>query len=107
MESAEPQGRATMHLPPEAKPYRRTGEFTEETVPAGLLRDHTTKDGTWALIHVLEGRLAYRITDPRRLGLETVLTPGGPAGIVEPTIHHQVEPLGPVRFYVEFHKVEE
>lgn len=96
-----------MILPENAKPYRRTDEFTEATTPAGLLRAHTTKAGTWALIHVLEGRLAYRITDPRRLASETVLTPDTPPGVVEPTVLHQVEPLGPVRFYVEFRALEE
>jgi tellurite resistance-related uncharacterized protein len=87
--------------------YRRTAEFTEATVPAGLLRAHTTKAGAWGLIHVLEGRLAYRITDPRRPASETVLTGGGEPGVVEPTILHEVEPLGPVRFYVEFLRAPE
>jgi tellurite resistance-related uncharacterized protein len=93
-------------LPKTARPYRRTDDFTEATVPAGLLKAHTTKDGTWALIHVLEGRLAYRITDPRRLKSERILTPETAQGVVEPTILHEVQPLGPVRFYVEFHKLE-
>ncbi|HSV03238.1 MAG TPA: DUF1971 domain-containing protein [Phenylobacterium sp.] len=91
-------------LPADVRAYSRTAEFTETTVPAGLLRAHTTKAGAWALIHVIEGRLAYRITDPRRPASETVLTPQGEPGIVEPTILHEVEPLGPVRFFVEFHR---
>ena len=90
-------------LPAGASPYRRTDTFTEETVPAALRRSHSTKDGVWGLIHVLEGRLAYRICDARRLAHESVLAPGAP-GVVEPTILHEVEPLGPVRFYVEFHR---
>jgi tellurite resistance-related uncharacterized protein len=88
--------------PPDLVPYRRTPEFTETTVPAGLLRAHTTKAGAWGMIHVLAGRLAYRITDPRRPASETVLTPDAPPAVVEPTILHEVEPLGEVRFYVEF-----
>jgi tellurite resistance-related uncharacterized protein len=89
-------------LPPDLVPYARTAEFTESTLPAGLRRAHTTKEGAWALIHVLEGRLAYRVTDPRRAASETILSAGGEPGIVEPTILHEVEPAGPVRFYVEF-----
>jgi tellurite resistance-related uncharacterized protein len=89
-------------LPVDAQSYARTAEFTETTVPAGLLRAHTTKAGAWGLIHVLEGRLAYRITDPRRPASQTVLSPDEAPGVVEPTILHEVEPLGPVRFYVEF-----
>jgi tellurite resistance-related uncharacterized protein len=86
-------------LPPDVAPYQRTREFSESTVPAGLLRSHTTKAGVWGRIQVLEGSLRYRI-----LHLETeehVLTPGI-AGIVEPEVPHEVEPLGEVRFYVEF-----
>lgn len=94
-----------MELPKDARPYRRTDVFTEGTVPAGLLKAHTTKEGAWALIHVLEGRMAYRIVDPRRLASEAILAAGGPPGVVEPTILHEVEPLGPVRFYVEFHRL--
>jgi tellurite resistance-related uncharacterized protein len=89
-------------LPADVTSYARTAEFTETTVPAGLLRSHTTKAGAWGLIHVLEGRLAYRITDPRRAPLETILSPDGAPGVVEPTVLHEVQPLGPVRFYVEF-----
>lgn len=93
-----------MDLPPNVRPYRRTDIFTETTIPKGLLRAHTTKEGAWALIHVVEGRLAYRIVDPRRPRSETVLTSSTPPGLVEPTIEHEVEPLGAVKFYVEFHR---
>lgn len=93
-----------MTLPPDAQPYASTAAFTETTIPPGLLKAHTTKEGAWALIHVLEGRLAYRIIDPRRLPTERVLKPGDAPGLVEPTILHEVEPLGRVRFYVEFHR---
>ncbi|MCC2981068.1 DUF1971 domain-containing protein [Sphingomonas sp. IC4-52] len=89
-------------LPNGLEPYRRTPVFTEETVPAALLRDHDTKAGTWGLIHVLSGQLRYRITDPRRAPAETLLTPDTPPGVVEPTIVHHVEPVGAVTFQVEF-----
>jgi tellurite resistance-related uncharacterized protein len=91
-----------MTWPADLQPYRRTDTFTETTIPKGLLKAHTTKEGAWARIHVLEGRLAYRIRDPRRPASETILTPETEPGLVEPTILHEVEPLGSVRFYVEF-----
>ena len=96
-----------MRLPADVRPYRRTAIFTEATVPGGLLKAHSTKEGAWGLIHVLEGQLSYRIEDPRRPASEAVLTPNSPAGIIEPTILHRVAPLGAVRFYVEFHCVGE
>lgn len=86
----------------ELTPYKRTPSFSEATVPAGLLGDHATKEGVWALIQVEDGALRYFVTDPRREAAERLLTPEGEAGVVEPTILHRVEPVGAVRFHVQF-----
>lgn len=91
-------------LPDRALPYHRTAIFTQTTIPAGLLRAHRTKAGAWGLIRVLEGALAYRVTDARRPSLERILTPRTLPAVVEPTILHEVEPRGPVRFFVEFYR---
>lgn len=95
----------TAQLPGTAAPYKRTPTFTEATVPEGLLEDHATKEGTWGLIHVEDGRLRYVVTDARRAPSERILTAADEPGVVEPTILHHVEPLGPVRFHVVFLKV--
>lgn len=92
-------------LPDFVRPYRRTAVFTQDTVPTALLKSHATKEGVWALIHVTEGNLVYRITDPRRDGAQCVLT-SDVTGVIEPTIRHEVEPQGSVRFFVEFHQAE-
>ncbi len=84
------------------QPYKRTATFTEASVPAALLNDHSTKDGAWGLIHVEEGRLRYFVTDPRRPPLVRDLTPESEPMLIEPTILHRVEPLGAVRFHVQF-----
>jgi tellurite methyltransferase len=86
-------------LPDDFVPYKTTAVFTEATVPAGLLSDHTTKPGVWARIVVSAGRLAYRVQPPLARSLE--LVPGCP-GIVVPEVPHSVEPLGRVCFTVEF-----
>jgi tellurite resistance-related uncharacterized protein len=89
-----------MHsLPAEVVAYKRTREFSQDTVPAGLLRRHTTREDTWARIHVLEGLLLYRILEPSIE--EHLLRPEVP-GIVAPGVPHEVEPRGEVRFFVEF-----
>ena len=85
-------------LPPGVAPYKRTPTFDQDSLPAGLRREHRTKAGVWALIHVLEGSLRYRILDPPS---EEMLAPGTP-GVVKPEQPHEVEPVGPVRMYVEF-----
>ncbi|MEP2722569.1 DUF1971 domain-containing protein [Roseibium sp.] len=89
-------------LPPDLESYKRTAAFTEMTVPAGLLGDHSTKEGIWGFIHVEEGKLRYLVTDPRRASTDQVLTRDTAPGLVEPTILHRVEPLGAVTFHVEF-----
>lgn len=86
-------------LPPDLKAYKRTPEFDQDTLPAGLRRAHRTKPGVWALIHVIEGRLRYRVLEPLS---ETELTPGTP-GVIQPDQPHEVEPLGVMRMYVEFY----
>ncbi len=52
------------------------------------------------MIQVTQGALDYHILEPteerHRLTPDIV-------GIVEPATRHQVAPLGPVRFYIEFH----
>jgi tellurite methyltransferase len=85
-------------LPAQVSVYKRTAEFTEQTVPGGLLKDHTTKAGVWARIVVTEGELEYSFGEPRRsfvLDREHV-------GIVKPEVPHQVRPLGAASFHVEF-----
>ena len=91
-----------MVLPAGLQAVRRTPDFDETSLPAALRKDHSTREGTWGLIHVLSGRLVYRVTDPRRPASETELTPASEPGLVEPTILHAVEPVGPVRFFVAF-----
>lgn len=88
--------------PKDLSVYKRTPSFDEASVPRGLLADHATKEGVWGLIRVEEGRLLYVVTDPRRDYSELILAPRDEPGVIEPTIAHRVEPLGAVRFHVEF-----
>lgn len=86
-------------LPAQLEAYKRTPEFTADSIPAGLLKSHSTKSGTWGKIVILEGELLYRILEPE---LEVILLNPSCYGVVEPCIEHEVSPHGPVRFYVEF-----
>lgn len=85
-------------------PYQRTAAFTETSIPAGLLKRHTTKRGVWALIHVTRGRLLYRVCE--RLEMLETLEPGKP-GVVVAEVEHSVAPSGPVEFFVEFWRPRE
>lgn len=86
-------------LPADAEVYKTTPVFTEHSVPAGLLRHHQTKHGTWARIVVFEGRLNYRILEP---DVEEVELSPSLEGVIEPQVMHEVALIGPVRFQVQF-----
>ena len=88
-------------LPAHVVHYKTTPEFNQDTVPAGLQRDHTTAAGVWGRIVVHEGSLRYVIEGPEP---ETHLLAPGTAGIVEPQAPHHVAVEGPVRFCVEFYR---
>lgn len=90
-------------LPAGVVHYHSTPRFTEDTIPAALLGDHDTKEGVWGLIRVMRGHLRYHVTDERRISSSFDLHEGLD-GIVEPTIRHRVEPVGPVEFQVEFYR---
>ncbi|MBK17943.1 MAG: tellurite resistance protein [Rhodospirillaceae bacterium] len=86
-------------LPRNVTAYKRTPTFTEETVPGGLLKDHSTADGVWGLIQIESGKLEYTIGDDEI----HELTPGND-GVVQPTVTHHIRPIGEVAFFVEFYK---
>ena len=56
---------AAIRLPLDAREYKRTGNFTEETLPAALRKEHRTKAGTWGRIVVTEGQAGVSLAGPR------------------------------------------
>ena len=86
-------------LPDDVVAYKRTAIFDQNSIPAGLRRRHATREGTWALVVVLEGRLVLRFLDGGPERLLDAQTPG----VIEPQQPHEVEPAGPVSFFVEFY----
>ena len=91
-------------LPEPAEAYKTSPEYTEHTIPEGLLHDHRTRAGVWGRIVVREGKLMYALSDPH--GAAWILRPGID-GIIAPGKPHWIAPHGPVRFVVEFLRVPE
>ena len=50
---------------------------------------------------MVSGNLLYRILEPN---VEEVHLSPEQHGVVEPTVLHEVQPLGEVEFYVEFYR---
>ncbi len=93
------EGGASTRAPPSHPvPYKTTAVFDENTLPAGLRREHRTKAGVWGVIRVFEGRLRYQTLDQ----VSVILDSDHP-GLVLPDVPHLVEPLGPLRMQVEFY----
>ena len=85
-------------LPTCAKIYKETRVFDNDSVPAGLLKTHSVKSGTWGQIVVLEGMVHYVMEDE---DLTVVLRPAI-VGIIAPTRPHRVIIQPGARFKVQF-----
>jgi tellurite resistance-related uncharacterized protein len=74
--------------------------FTNDFIPAGLLKDHSTRDGTWGVIRVKTGKLQYNVGDESfELTLES-------PGIIQPSVKHSVKSLSDdLEFVVEFYRI--
>jgi tellurite resistance-related uncharacterized protein len=73
-------------------------------MPAGLLRAHRIASGTWGRIVVRHGQLRFDArTEPK---LDVVLGPDVTQP-VPPEVEHEVRPLGPVRFSIDFLSIHE
>lgn len=86
--------------------------FTATTVPKGLLRQHSTKKGTWGIIVVRKGQLQYTIpahnVEPKRVFVLDGSSENSSLnkGIIEPQVLHEVKPLSDdVEFVVQFWRV--
>lgn len=86
-------------LPEAAQVYKRTPSFDEDSIPRGLREAHSTKAGVWGRIVVEEGRLRYEIFGDAP---DVWMLRPGVFGIIAPELEHRVEPVGAVRFHVEF-----
>jgi tellurite resistance-related uncharacterized protein len=77
--------------------------FTKSTIPKGLLKRHNTKEGTWGIIQVYQGKLQYMIDEGPHQGRYNLNAQT--QGVIEPQIFHSVSPMSDnVSFVVEFYR---
>jgi len=91
-----------LEAPEGLEAYRSTPEFTAGTVPASLLRDHSTKTGTWGRIEVLAGEVTYVTSAPSSL---TLVLQSGDTAMIPPELLHHVALSDDARFRVVFLRV--
>ena len=90
-------------LPEGLHRVRTSAVWDEQSMPAGLRRAHRVAAGTWGRIVVHDGRLRFAAATTPAIDVE--LDAGSAQGI-PPEVRHEVEPLGAVRFAVEFFAVD-
>lgn len=80
---------------------RTTGEFDNDTVPAGLLKAHRVADSVWGRLVVRSGSVGFVFEDNH--GAETMVH-AGETMVIPPGRLHHVELDGPATFLVEFYR---
>ncbi|WP_338242378.1 DUF1971 domain-containing protein [Aurantiacibacter hainanensis] len=88
MSAAEPGRRFT--APDSVEAYRTIGPFDTAGLPAGLLKEHRLKEGTWARLTVLSGEIGFAWDDTANEG-EAVVLREGESIDVPPTVPHHLE----------------
>jgi len=86
-------------LPAGVEKYKETKEFTQDTVPRGLLAEHRTASGVWGHLVVLAGTLDF----VRSAQSAVTVSPGAPM-VIRPEEPHHICCDRPVRFKVEFYR---
>jgi tellurite resistance-related uncharacterized protein len=91
-------------LPPDVHLVRTTDEFTDTSVPTGLLRAHRVASGVWGRLRVLDGALRFVWETGDDGDGESVDLAAGDSLVIPPDTPHRVEPGPGSRFVVEFHR---
>jgi tellurite resistance-related uncharacterized protein len=81
-------------------PYKTTPVFDSDSLPQALRSEHSTKEGVWGLLRVLEGEVRLVFKDPPRTVL---VTTEHPAPIPPQAVHH-VEFDDAMQMQVEFYR---
>lgn len=88
-------------LPENVNEISRTASYTKETVPEGLLKDHSTNKSVWGKLVVERGFVYYTITDPEDLGSYEINESS--YGVIVPEQLHHVELMtDDTIFHIEF-----
>lgn len=93
-----------LQIPAGFEAYGRSPDFTDETLPARLQAAHSTKAGTWGLLHVVEGEVLFQLEPPyqgerRARAGETI--------VIEAEVPHHVAFTEAGRIYIEFYRKAE
>ena len=89
------------HLPHGLVPAGASPNFTEDTIPEALQREHTLAAGRWGVLHVLEGKVVF-------VDLETGrerMVEAPDHVVIRPGVPHKVSLYGPLTCRIDFFRV--
>ena len=90
-------------MPSGVVPAGASLEFTRDTLPDALQREHALGDGRWGVLRVFEGNLVY--VDLESGDEQPVEAPG--RVVIAPRRLHKVVVSGPVRCRIDFYREPE
>ena len=86
-------------LPEGLRVVRTTPTWDDGNMPAGLRQTHRVAEGVWGRLVVESGALHFEAeTHPR---IDRVISQGQSQAL-PPDVDHHIEPVGAVRFHLEF-----
>ena len=90
-------------IPPGLVPSSGSLEFTQDTIPEALQREHALGEGRWGVLHVFEGRLRFvnLVSGEERVATAPDLI------TIHPRVPHKVAAEGPVRCRIDFFREPE
>lgn len=86
-------------LPEGLQRVRTAGPFDQDTVPAGLRRDHLVADGTWGCLRVVDGTVGFVMATEPPMDLRLT---AGDRQPIPPGVPHHLVVDGPVTVAVDF-----
>ena len=88
-------------LPAGAACYKRIGPFSEDSLPAGILREHRLKDDVWGVLTIVDGAIGFTWDDAE--GGEIELAARSRL-VIPPAVPHHLTVRGPFSLTIEFHR---
>ena len=89
-------------LPDDVVCYRTLGPWTDSEIPAGLLKQHQLKAGSWGELTVVSGTIEF-CWDEASIA-EPICLAAGQRIIIPPTIPHHLQIIGEVVLDLHFYK---
>ena len=86
-----PHSKKRFAAPATVEAYRTIGPFNAARLPAGLRQEHRLKEGTWARLTVLSGRIGFAWDDDTADAGEAAVLEQGESIDVPPTVPHHLE----------------